>query len=545
MKCYGHQPQQDSGRPTVGLTEIEADELRRRYVKSNRARGVGSMTYAARSAAKDPKSALSDEVREAILANRCSKHVLPVDVRRACRGVTGDGAVLDYRDKDTRRLGGMYTPGMLRMVQLPDGSSRRLLAGERQSWDDASINFCVAIPWPKNVGDKCADRWGCRAARFQLLAGIDDAWDYCVGWGYVIRHQDSYRAADVVAAVGHSWRDVQPQSVMFEGGAWQAARTVDFLQQAGVELISAKGRPHNKLIEGYWNRLWTPMSEKSGGQIGRYRGEMKRENELLMKCQAGSLDPRRVFPDLEQALQVIAESIDFLQGEPVESANYGTWVPVERYQAEIAERMAAGEITALTADYGHLVAREREKRVVHREMVKVSALSPIGNRRVYHFALPSPLWERAPVWVAFDPFEARVTAHISLVRRWKDFPAGYVVAERAECMDAYPRISHQGGVWMLDYADGFAASERAKRLANATVRRELREMGLGGKRVAGKTEIVGVGGTAEGLSIGAAQAGAVVAFDGGFPGTETNFEAAARRAEENEAALMAAGELVS
>lgn len=544
MKSYGAQPQKDHGRPTVGLTEIEADELRRRYVVSNRARGVGSMTYAARSAAKDPESILSADVRDAILSARSSKHTLPTAVRRACRGISGDGAVADYRHKDTRRLGGMYTPGMLRMVQLPDGSMRRLLAGERQSWDDASINFCVAIPWPKNVGDKCADRWGCRAARFQLLAGIDDAWDYCVGWGYVIRHQDSYRAADVVATVGHAWRQAKPNSVMFEGGAWQAQRTIDFLAQAGVTMISARGRPHNKLIEGYWNRLWTPMSEKSDGQIGRYRGEMARENDLLMQCQRGSLDPRRVFPDLEQALQVISESIEFLQGEPVESAHYGNWVPVERYQAEIAERISAGEITALTADYGHLVARERHERTVHREMVRCAALSPIGDMRPYHFALHSPLFAGAPVWVAFDPFESRVTAHISLARRWKDFPAGHVIDARAECMDSYPQISHQSGVWMLGYADGFAASERAKRLANATVRRELRNLGLDGRRVAGKTEFSGPQGVIEGVSLGSAKDGAVVAFDGGFPGTETNFDDAARRAEANEAALLAAGELV-
>ena len=45
-----------SGRPSLaaGMTQEEADELRRRYVKSNLREGAGSMTYAARSAAREP-----------------------------------------------------------------------------------------------------------------------------------------------------------------------------------------------------------------------------------------------------------------------------------------------------------------------------------------------------------------------------------------------------------------------------------------------------------------------------------------------------------
>lgn len=172
--------------PEVTLAPESAADIRGRYVRSNLRRDRGSMTYAARSAAKDTRSPLTGEERAWILAERASKHTLSVSVRRACRGVTGDAAVQDYRDKDTRRLGGLYEPGMLRMVKEPDGSIRRLRPGERQSWDDASINFCCVVPWPWR-GDPCSERWGVRVARFQLLAGIDDATDLCVGWGYIWR----------------------------------------------------------------------------------------------------------------------------------------------------------------------------------------------------------------------------------------------------------------------------------------------------------------------------------------------------------------------
>ena len=78
---------------------------------------------------------------------------------------------------------------------------------------------------------------------------------------------------------------------MFEGGAWQAGIAERFLATAGIGLQSAKGRPHEKLIENYWNRLWSPLSLQDG-QIGRYRGEMERENAEFMRVRDGRVDPR-------------------------------------------------------------------------------------------------------------------------------------------------------------------------------------------------------------------------------------------------------------
>lgn len=496
------------GRPmAVELSEPEAEELRRRYVKSNRNRHAGSMTLAARTAAKDPKSGLSDAARAAILDPRKSKHALTTAVKRACRGECGDSLVAMYRDNKKRILEGMYLPGMLRMAATPDGGLRRLMAGERQSWDDASINFCVAVPFPSPDGRGVA--W--RAARFQLLAGIDDSTDFCVGWGFVVRMLDSYQAGDIISVVSHAWRDAKPDSVMFEGGSWQSKRAVEFLESAGVRLVSAKGRTRNKLIEGWWNRLWTALSIYSDGQIGRYRGEMRKENDLLMKCRAGSLDPLKVFPDLSQALAAIQRGIDFLQHERIESAyaHYGSWVPSEMYAAGIAARRSAGECAGLQGDFGHLAARVREERKVCRGMCRVRALSPMGDMRPYHFAGPElEGYEGAPVWVAFDPFERTVAADVRLARRFKDWPAGHVVGRAVPCLDAYPRF---GDEWDLGWADAHEAAARAKRLASSLVRRELRRISADGSRMVGKSEASGPQGVESAASIGGSESGGAVA----------------------------------
>ena len=131
---------------------------------------LGSMTLSARWAAKDEASPLTQTTRDAILKPRASKHILPVDVKRCLRASAAE--VSRYRDPKSGQNDGIYTPGWLRMST--DGT-RRLVPGERQVWDDGSVNVGVVVPWTRG-GDKCSERWGVRVARFQLLAAIGLCW---------------------------------------------------------------------------------------------------------------------------------------------------------------------------------------------------------------------------------------------------------------------------------------------------------------------------------------------------------------------------------
>jgi hypothetical protein len=481
-------PGKSSGRkPSVKLEQAEADHMRKVYIKSNLREGAGSMTYAARSAALDPDSPLKPETRRAILKPRASKHSLPVPVRRACRAM--DSTVSIYRDPRELNLNGIYAPGSMRTVRDAEGNLRRLRPGERWSCDDASINFMVCVPWPWG-GDPCSEKFGVRVGRYQLLACIDDATDFCTGFSYVMRGRDSYRADDVVSMLAGNMRlGYLPAELVVEGGAWQSDRALEFLRLSGVKPLDAKGRPRMKLIESWFNRLWTPLSEKSSGQIGRFRGEMKRENDILMQCRRGTLDPRRAFPMLEVALDAVQWGVAYLNQEPVESREYGRWIPQEAH----ASGLAAAPRPRLEADLSYLAARERHERTIRRGgMVCASALSPLGEIRPYTFAGDQlQPFDGAKVWVHFDPFEAPVRATVSLAAPFRDHPAGKIIASTLHCINAAPEVLRDelSGHWQIRFADGIAEAARAKRLAAAAVRRELRATGLDGRRVAAESTI--------------------------------------------------------
>ena len=492
-------------KPRIQLSEASAQYLRKMLVKSNLQTGRGSMTSAARYAARthDPENPLTDAERTAILNCGRSKHNLSVSVRRAMRGA--DGVVADYRDPRTMMLGGAYAPGTIRMTtDESTGEPRRLHAGERWCGDDGSVNFCVCVPWPWG-GDPCSDRWGVRVGRYQLLPLVDVRGDRCMAWSYTMRGKDSYRADDVVALYDHAFRSCgyYPKEMVSEGGVWQSRRVLEFLRQAGVEVVDAKGRPHQKVIEPWFGRLWTALSMRTDGQIGRYRGEMRRENELLSKCQSGSIDPRRVFPGLEGAMNSIEWAIHYVNSDRAQSAEYGTWIPEEDHARSIAEHPRP----AYTLDLGYLAARVREQVTVRRfGMVSVTAESPLGFARKYHFSSSDLIaFNRAKVWVHFDPMATPVQATITLADPFEDHPAGIVTASAVPCLNsAAEMIRDEVGIWRINWSDGIGESIRVKKLSRLAVRRELRALSLDGKRLSAITEISAPEGITKQLGIAAA-----------------------------------------
>jgi len=446
-----------SGRPPLVLVSAEdAATLRSAYLKSNRGRGLGSMTMAARNMAY--RGRLAPELCAEILRERASKHQLPREVVRAMRAAPAE--VQRYRDPKAGQNDGIYTPGWLRMVA--DGS-RRLLPGERQVWDDASVNVGVVVPWTRG-GDACSDRWGVRVARFQLLLGVDCATDYVCGYGYVMRDNDAYNGGDVVRVMHKAWSltGLAPQEVVLEGGAWQAQKVLAFLEAAGVRPISAKGRPNQKLVEGYFNRLWTALSIElpAQGQVGRFRGEMAAENQAWMRCRKGVADPRRYFPMLDEFLAALEGAIEFVNAERVESAQYGTWHPAE------AQRGWEAQAQALPAGlWRHALPVDEVRKCRRRGLVGVRAESPFGFAHDYLFTAPDLYrWEGAALRVQFDPHLIAIGAEISLAKAWQEWSAGTVVAEGAQCISAAPDVAA-----VLGWLDNRAAARAGKRASRALV----------------------------------------------------------------------------
>jgi hypothetical protein len=466
--------------PVCNPTAEDMRVLRDYYVRSNRSTYKGSMTMAARMAAKD--GMLSSALTFAILTPRSSKHSLPKSLRDAM--VVAPDLIKHHRSPTEERLGGIYCPGQLRMARDDEADMpRRLNPGERQSWDDATINFCVVVPWPWG-GCKTSDRWGVKIGRFQLLAGIDDATDFCPGFSYVCRPMGSYRAEDSTAAMFRVWeRSYVPKSVMLEGGVWQAHRSLNFYQQLGVQIHSAKGRPHMKLIESYWNRLWTVLSMMTDGQVGRFRGEMERETDLLMKCQAGSLNPCDVFPSLQKTLNVIQKGFDYLNTEEVGSKKYGKWIPAEAHAAWMQQH------TPMNIEPGlaWTIAPEIHTRKVLSGMVKIKTESPLGYPFPYHFATNDlNEFDGKRVTVYFDTHAHPLRATIALAEEHAGMKPGTIITNSATCLDDAPEVFQMVNGWEVDFnRNGLNDAIAARKAQRRLVVTNYKAIGLDGRRHAG------------------------------------------------------------
>lgn len=461
-------------KPLCAPDSGEIQAMRKLYVATNRAKGKGSKQLAARLHAMSTDC--SEEVRHAIMKPRRSK-TPPKCIRDV---LTVAPAMIEiHRDPKGARLGGVHVPGTIRTtIDETTGDRRRLLAGERQSWDDASINFMVVVPWPQG-GCRLSDRYGVKVGRFQLLAGVDDASGYMPGYSFVIRDLESYRAEDTVSAMYRVWRDsVLPSEVVVEGGVWQSQRAMEFYERSGVRPIDAKGRPHQKLIENYWNFLWTILSAKTDGQIGRFRGEMKRENDLLVRCKEGREDPRKHFVMLPDGLNAIDAAIHFRNLEPVESKIYGSWIPAQRWRDDLAEHPRPTVDTSLA----YLHAPVREIRTVVKDVLSVRALSPLGESFTYSFTTPD-LWEftGAKVRVYFDPYDAPPSATLILDKQHGEYASGTVIATDAMCLENAPIVRRVNDAWAVGFNDATSRAVAMKREIGRAKMTEYRSLGFNGK----------------------------------------------------------------
>ena len=396
------------GRPqSVIFTPTEGKKLAGLYLASNKDSTSGSATMAAR------VYAASHEPLAEALDRRSSKHSLPQAVWDA---VAPAQRLVRYKREGERGLrNATYTPGLLR---LNSDRTRRLLALERVSWDDGTVNFGVCIPWPFG-GDKCSQEFGVKLGRFQLLLPHDDGTSMAPAWNFVIKASQAYGGTDVTGAMLRFARDVgivrekdsNAGGYLIEGGAWQSKRVMAALAALGIPWVDAKGRPECKLVENFFNRLWTRLSiELPFAQVGRFRADDKKGQDLYCDCQAGRKDPRKYFPMLDQAMSAMETSLRWLNTEPIESREYGTWIPLKRWMADLAEfphPKAEG-------DHLWLAAPCLEERVVRRGMIQATAPGPLGLQTTFHFSSPD-LWshERNRVLVAFDPLSNPCTATVA------------------------------------------------------------------------------------------------------------------------------------
>lgn len=379
-----------SGRPRkVELTDEQKKELAALYLATNATRKSGSMTLAwSIFASQQPELGWD-------AAAKSSKHTIPAvarEVMEHARPMVGF-----HRGGERKLRESAYSPGLLR--RNLDGGLLR--AGQRASWDDATINFGVCVPWPwRGSGDKCAEKYGVRLGRFQLLACHDDATSFIPAYSYVIRYEQTYRGEDVAGAMIRTCRDVGIfDAFVLAGGVWKSDRVQRLLDGLGIHHIDAKGRPQCKLVENFFNRLWSVLSVVPG-QVGRYQAENKSTSEKYVACRNGRQDPRTLFPMLTDALAAIDWAINYLNTHPIESREYGKWIPRERWEADLK----AQPMRQVDADFSWLQAPAIVKRKVVRGMLRATVPGPLGVPQRWSFSAPW-LWteEGKELMLHFDP----------------------------------------------------------------------------------------------------------------------------------------------
>lgn len=401
--------------PTADLSPAEIQEIQSNFLKTNRTKKDGSMLLA---------WVRFCEAHSGKYGHLVSDHMptttIPTAVVEACRQTRAlIGA--DRGGAPRLRHESAFVPGTMRRHST---ETRRLRSGERASVDDATRNVACWIPWPWG-GCDCSEKYGVRLGRWQTLVVHDDASGFIPFISSVFRWHQSYRGTDAASVIYRAERDVlQFDNWSIEGGVWQSKAPLAVLAGRG---ISAKGRPNQKLVENYFGRLWTIMAGQTG-DVGRHRGEIRKNSEIYVKCRAGKEDPRKHFMSLTTAQEALYSSVGYLNEKRIDSREYGKWVPKARWESDLA---AHPRHTRNPHDEW-LLSPVSETRTVRSGMLRVTADGPMGVSMRWTFA-DDYLWqfEGRKVTVYFDPMaEWPVSATITLAGSRK------VICEAA-CINTY------------------------------------------------------------------------------------------------------------
>jgi hypothetical protein len=503
----GKQPRDYSGSgrpPSVEVSDADAQILREYCIRANIGKRRSSAAGGCRIAAMNPDSGLSAELRTVILKPRADPRALPRPILEAVREVCTPAVVGRYRDSRDGLSNGLYAPGYLR-VRSGDISSR-LAPMERVVPDDGSTNFLFWVPWDRG-GDKCSDRFGARLVRGQMLAFVDAGCGFCPHYSMVVRERDSYTGGDVCASMLALWsKHGVPPEMVVEGGNWSAARATELMRRAGTHVISAKGRPHQKLVERWFGSLWTIHSSLvADGHIGRFRGESWKESKEAQAVREGRRDPRQAFPAMSDFLDGLDRAVDIANRTEIVSGTYGRWVPSERWaDAQPASHRLPDGLTRL----GLPVIEER---VVRRGgMVTVRAANAAGMDQDFAFAVrEGHLYEGARVSVAFDPRFPEQGADVRLAGQQKHGADYALVDAAAVCMCAAPQLGGAGGGFFLKWFDSRKQARTAKGAARAAVITAVRTADARGRKVGESGGVcggVGAGVSGEDAALEAAKA---------------------------------------
>ncbi len=463
-------------KPLVVLNEDELTAAKKLYVQTE------SKTTALRMLAHS--DVCSDAVRAAILKPRKSKHTITGTLRDA---ISVSPATMEfYKSPKNTQLNYFFSPRDASYIDAA-GNRRELMPGDLQESDDMTVNFGWCVPWPG--GDKCADKFGCRLLRGQLLPVLDVRSCRFLSYSLIARLKDSYRMDDIWQFFGRSFADIgMPRIGMrLERGIWEGSkvnglplepsahtsleRRLGGLAALNIRVLRSYA-PLTKIIENRFNLLQTWMATIPG-QLGRTRGEMERQNKLWSACRDGRADPRDYFLSMEEVANRIESVMHAVNGEPVEGEIY-RGVPDEVWAKGVSEQ----PLRLLPEDQGWLFARDRRVITVCKGMARVRLTGPAGPFSYWFHHESLYKYEGRQVAVYFDPYVEGGTAVITDAAGENPNEILCVAREAGRV----PQFA------MGDGYDDIAGYQRRRAFSNA-VRTEYRALGIAGTRLARASEL--------------------------------------------------------
>lgn len=471
-----------AGRPRKHqLFDTEIAALKAARLRTNRTDLDGSTPEAVRLAAR--RGQLRPEIAAEFFERERTGAMVPESLHRDL--VAGPAVTKQFRNPGEAALDYLNAPGAL--MWLNDertGEQRFCQAGDILEADDATVNFHVCVPWEIG-GDPCSEKYKVRVARFQWLVAIDRATRFVPGWSYTVRPRSSYRAEDVLSLFHGIFRQHGVwQRLCLERGVWEAHKVSAMLKHLRVERLTAWS-PHQKpFIEGLFNLMWTKLSDLPG-QVGRFQGEEEEANRVAESCRRGTTDPRQHFPMLSDALEAFRRATAERNAQTVKSAQWGKWVPEERWLAQQAEARAKHRLRALPTEAAWMFAPEMREWTVQGNKVGGSVQVMEGLSVIFDF---SAEWlthfTGAKVRVHFDPCAPRAEATIVLAQPLRNHAAGEVLGTAVQ-INKTARYARSVLGWGEDPDLGY----QMRREAATALRREVRTIKAGGELGLVRTEI--------------------------------------------------------
>jgi len=459
-------------KPETNLTPKQAAAARAAVLaKTNRTREAGSVPEAIRYLARTGQ--LTAEQTEAFRERERTGRMVPRALTRDL--LVAPAVVRQHRNPTDASLDLLSSPGAsMWLTDEHTGEQRFVRVGDIIEADDATINFPVCVPWEIG-GDPCSERWGVKVARFQWLVAIDRASRFVPGWSYTMRPRSSYRAEDIVALFHGIFRQHGIwKRACLERGAWEANLVDALLKGLRIERITAWSPHQKQAVEGLFNSMWMKLADMPG-QVGRFRGEEEEANRVLTSCQRGSTDPRQHFPILKDAIEALSRAAQDHNRQPVKSAQWGTWVPEERWLAQQAEARETGRLRSLPEGASWLFAPCMRVWHVKGNTVGGSIQVMDGTSVQFDFAGDwLTEFAGARVRVHFDPFAPQAEATIVLADNVRNRSAGEMLGTAVQINKTARYARHA-----LGYGDEGDLGVMMRRQAGAALRREVRTIMAG------------------------------------------------------------------